>query len=160
LVAGVADAIAAAHEAGVIHRDLKPANIMLDGDGRPRVMDFGLARSVADEAILTVDGQLLGTPAYMPPEQASGNLRAVDEPSDGYSLGVTLYQLLTGSLPFQGTGSAVLSRIAEDDPLPPRRLEGTIPANLETVCLKAMAKESERRYPSARALADDLRRWL
>jgi hypothetical protein len=159
LVSAVADALGAAHRAGVIHRDLKPANIMLDGDGRPRVMDFGLAKLAADEPVLSRDGQLLGTPAYMSPEQASGNLRSVDECSDVYSLGVILYELLTGRLPFQGSCQAVITRIIEGQPLPPRRLSRAIPADLETICLKAMASEPGRRYPSADALADDLRRW-
>jgi hypothetical protein len=160
LVSGVADAVGAAHCCGLIHRDLKPANIMLESDGRPRVMDFGLAKLAADEPVLTRDGELLGTPAYMPPEQASGNLRSVDKRSDVYSLGVILYELLTGLLPFQGSCQAVIARIIEGQPLPPRRLSGAIPADLETICLKAMAREPDRRYPSAEALANDLRCWL
>ncbi len=159
LVSAVADALGAAHRAGVIHRDLKPANIMLDSDGCPRVMDFGLAKLAADDPVLSRDGQLLGTPAYMSPEQASGNLRSVDERSDVYSLGVILYELLTGRLPFQGSCQAVIARIIEGQPLPPRRLNSSIPADLETICLKAMASDPARRYPCADALGDDLRCW-
>ncbi len=160
LLASVCDAIAAAHQAGVIHRDLKPANIMIDGDGRPRVMDFGLARSSADETALTVEGQVLGTPAYMPPEQASGNHHGVDERSDIYSLGVVLFQLLTGHLPFPGHGYQLIAQILENDPAPPHRFDSTVPVDLETICLKAIAKEPGRRYRSSAELADDLRRFL
>jgi WD40 repeat protein/tRNA A-37 threonylcarbamoyl transferase component Bud32 len=160
LVAAVADALQYAHEQGVVHRDVKPSNIMLGADGRPSVMDFGLAKREAGEITMTVEGQVLGTPAYMAPEQARGEGHAVDGRGDVYSLGVVLYQMLTGELPFRGTQRMLLHQVLHDEPRPPRRLNDRISRDLETVCLKAMAKEPARRYPTARDFADDLRRWL
>jgi WD40 repeat protein len=160
LIAAVADALHYAHERGVIHRDIKPSNIMLDLEGRPHLMDFGLAKRAADQVTMTLEGQVLGTPAYMAPEQARGEVSKVDTRSDVYSLGVILYELLTGELPFRGQARMLLVQVMQDEPRPPRRLNDRIPRDLETVCLKAMAKEPARRYPSARDLADDLRRWL
>jgi WD40 repeat protein/tetratricopeptide (TPR) repeat protein len=160
LVADVADALQYAHAHGVTHRDVKPSNIMLDADGRPRVMDFGLAKRDAGEVTMTLEGQVLGTPAYMSPEQARGEGHTVDGRSDVYSLGVVLYQLLAGELPFRGNVRMQLHQVLHDEPRPPRKLNDRIPRDLETICLKAMAKEPARRYQSAGELAADLRRWL
>jgi eukaryotic-like serine/threonine-protein kinase len=160
LVADVADALDYAHRQGVVHRDVKPSNVMVRPDGTPVVMDFGLAKRDAGEITMTLDGQVLGTPAYMSPEQARGEGHRVDGRSDEYSLGVILYQLLTGELPFRGNTRMLLHQVLHDDPTPARRLNDKVPRDLETVCLKAMAKEPGRRYPSARALADDLRQFL
>jgi WD40 repeat protein/tRNA A-37 threonylcarbamoyl transferase component Bud32 len=175
-VAELADALHYAHEQGVVHRDVKPSNIMLElarpdpaGNGtaalpasayRLRVMDFGLARRDVGETTMTTDGQVLGTPAYMSPEQAGGEGHSVDGRSDVYSLGVILYLLLTGELPFRGTPRMLLHQVLHDEPRRPRSLNDHIPRDLETICLKAMAKEPGRRYATAQMFADDLRRFL
>jgi tetratricopeptide (TPR) repeat protein/predicted Ser/Thr protein kinase len=158
-VAQAALAVDAAHAAGLVHRDIKPSNILIDtASGRAKITDFGVARSLTAPSTITRDGALAGTPAYMSPEQARGE-PDLDPRTDVYSLGATLYEGLTGQPPFAGALHAVLRRIIADDPLPPRRFDQEIPADLETICLKAMAKEPSRRYQTARALADDLRRW-
>ena len=159
-VAELSEALDYAHTHGVVHRDVKPSNIMIDRDGRPHVMDFGLARRDTGDATLTSDGRIMGTPAYMSPEQARGDSHAVDARTDIYSLGVVLFEVLTSERPFQGNRRMLILQVLDDEPQPPRQLDDTIPRDLETVCLKAMAKSPGRRYQSAKELADDLRRFL
>ena len=156
----VTEAVAYAHEHGVIHRDLKPANVLLDKDGQPRVTDFGLAKRVEGESDLTASGQILGTPSYMPPEQAAGKLDQIQETSDVYSLGAILYTLLTGRPPFQADNPLdTLMQVLEQEPISPRQLNPKVPRDLETVSLKSLEKEPHRRYQSAQALADELQRF-
>ena len=159
LVASVASALHAAHEAGVIHRDVKSSNILLDHRLNPRVTDFGLARSLDSDSRLTKEGMIAGTPAYMSPEQIT-DPSDVDAISDTYSLGVVLYEALTGVLPFRGTSRMTLSQVLQNDPLPLRQLNDRIPIDLETICLKAMAKDPASRYPSSLALQEDLERFI
>ncbi len=160
LLIKVAGALHHAHEKGIIHRDLKPQNIMIDDAGEPHLMDFGLAKREAGEVTMTCDGEVLGTPAYMSPEQARGESHKVDRTSDLYSLGVILFQLLTGELPFRGTAQMLIHKVINDEPPSPRRLDNRVPKDLETVCLKAMAKEPRRRYQTACALSEDLQCFL
>jgi serine/threonine-protein kinase len=161
----VALAIQEAHRLGIVHRDLKPGNVMVErsDDGRwlPIVMDFGLAREATIEAGITESGALIGTPAYMSPEQARGDVRAVDRRSDVYSLGATLYELITGRPPFSNESLAIaLQQVIHDSVPAPRSLDKTLPVDLETIALKCLNKDPGQRYASARALADDLSRYL
>src|SRR5262245_22668987 len=164
MVAQIADALQYAHDRGVVHRDVKPSNIMLErgpaGEYLPKLMDFGLAKRDSGEATLTIEGQVLGTPAYMSPEQARGEGYKVDGRSDVYSLGAVLYQLLTGRTPFTGNPRMLLHHVLHDDPKPPRKVDAKAPRDLETITLKAMAKDPGRRYQTAGEMRDDLRRWL
>jgi len=156
----VGEALDVAHRQGVIHRDIKPSNILLDSKGDPHLTDFGLAKCEGDEKPMTHSGEVLGTPAYMSPEQARGESGRVDARTDVYSMGVILYELLTQERPFQGNRRMLILQVLEDEPRPPRQLNEKIPRDLETICLKAMAKDPSRRYATAQELADDLRRTL
>ena len=161
LVAEAAEAVAHAHARGILHRDLKPANILVDDKGHPHVTDFGLAKRVEADVEITQSGAILGTPAYMSPEQASGHRGAVTTASDVYGLGAVLYALLTGRAPFGGSSVVeTIDAVRNRPPEPPRRLNASVPRDLETICLKCLEKDPRRRYPSAQALADDLRAWL
>jgi tetratricopeptide (TPR) repeat protein/ribosomal protein S27E len=159
LMIKVAGAIQHAHERGVIHRDLKPSNILLDKAGEPHVADFGLAKRDAGEITMTVDGQILGTPAYMSPEQAKGLGHEADARSDVYSLGVILFQLLTGEVPFRGSKAMLLVQIVNDEPPSPRKLNNRVPRDLETNCLKCLEKEPAKRYATAQDFAAELSRF-
>ncbi|HZU98551.1 MAG TPA: protein kinase, partial [Planctomycetota bacterium] len=160
VVEEVARAIHYAHGKGIIHRDLKPANILLDTDGHPKVTDFGLAKSIDHKSMLTRTGAVVGTPFYMPPEQAKGD-NDIDQRADVYALGVILYELLTLKLPFHGeTTMEVYRKILEEDPLPPKHHDSRIPLDIQTICLKAMDREPARRYQTAKDLADDIKRFL
>jgi WD40 repeat protein len=161
LIRRVSEAIEFAHQHGVIHRDLKPANILLDKNGNPRVTDFGLAKKIESDSGLTGSGQIMGTPSYMPPEQAGGKRGEVGPTADVYSLGATLYALVTGRPPFQAaTAMDTVIQVLSDEPIPPRRLNPSIPPDLETICTKCLEKDPARRYASARALAEELGRFL
>ncbi len=155
-----AEALQAAHEFGVIHRDIKPSNLLLDGEGKLWVTDFGLARCQSEKA-LTCTGDLIGTMRYMSPEQTRGQSALVDQRTDVYSLGATLYELLTLEPAFPGDdGPELLRRLAEQDPRPLKQLQPKVPTDLQTVIHKAMARRREERYTTAQELADDLRRVL
>ncbi len=161
IVTKLAQALEAAHGNGVIHRDLKPSNVMMVAGTGPVVMDFGLAKQVRQpDQKLTQEGSMLGTPAYMPPEQVNGELEQMGPASDVYSLGVILYELLTGRLPFEGTMAMIFGQILyTEPPLPSALVPGLNPA-LDGICRKAMAKASTDRYPSMKAFAKDLLDFL
>jgi serine/threonine protein kinase len=159
LMAEVADGLHHAHRLGIIHRDVKPHNLLLDDNDRLHLTDFGLAR-LTDEPHLTISGEVMGTPAYLSPEQLRGDSDDVDFRTDIYSLGVTLYEVLTRSKPFAGrTRAQIISGICTQDPLPPRRVAPATPIDLETICLRAMDKQPTCRHASAAELAEDLRRF-
>jgi serine/threonine protein kinase len=160
LLLAVADAVEFAHQKGILHRDLKPENVLIDQQGRPRVTDFGLAKRVAGDPHLTTCGQILGTPCYLPPEQAKGDPEQVGPEADVYGLGGILYFLLTGRPPFQGqTSTEVLFQVMVEPPAPPRQHNPKVPEGLEAICLKCLEKEPADRYPSAAALAAALAGW-
>ncbi len=157
----VARAIHHAHENGVIHRDLKPPNIILDQGGRPQITDFGLAKDIDHASAMTKAGAAVGTPFYMPPEQARGEQARIDRRADVYAIGVILYEMLTGVLPFDGeTTIEVYHKILSDDPTPATRLNPAVDAEVDVICQKAMAKEPGHRYSTALELAEDIRRKL
>ena len=149
-----------AHESGVVHRDLKPANIMMDLNDQPQIMDFGLAKRESGEASMTVQGEILGTPAYMSPEQARGESYKVDRRADIYSFGVVLFQMLTGEKPFRGDRKVLLINIINQEAPRLRSLKTSIPIDLETICLKCLEKSPESRYQTASEVAAELDRFL
>jgi serine/threonine protein kinase len=156
----IAETLHHAHQAGIVHRDLKPSNIMIDHQGEPHLMDFGLAKRDVGEITITVDGNMLGTPTHMSPEQARGDGHRADRRTDIYSMGVILFQFLTGDLPFRGNTKMIIYQVLNDEAPSPRKLDNQVPRDLETICLKCLEKEPEKRYPTAQNLADDLRRYL
>jgi tRNA A-37 threonylcarbamoyl transferase component Bud32 len=161
IVAQLARAVAHAHQHGVIHRDIKPANTMIEtGSNEPILMDFGLAKELGQQdSQLSHSGQILGTPAYMAPEQASGHLSQVGPLADVYSLGAVLYHMLCKRPPFEGNVGEIIRKVQTEEPTPPRTLVPSIHRDLETICLKALEKDPARRYESAKALAEDLERF-
>ncbi|MEX0712979.1 MAG: serine/threonine-protein kinase, partial [Pirellulales bacterium] len=156
----IAEAIHHAHEQGILHRDLKPSNVLVDRANQPRVTDFGLARRIEGDSQLTATGTVVGTPSYMPPEQAAGKRGAMGPASDVYSLGAILYELLTARPPFQAATSLdTMLQVLHSEPVPPRLLNRAVDRDVETISLKCLQKDPRRRYASAQELADDLQRY-
>ena len=145
---------------GVIHRDLKPSNLLLDESGEPHIMDFGLAKRDVGEVTMTHDGHILGTPAYMSPEQAGGHAHSTDRRTDIYSMGVILFQMLTGELPFRGNASMQVHQRLTEDPPSPRALNRFLPRDLCTICVKCLERDPNRRYATAKELAEELGRFI
>jgi WD40 repeat protein/predicted Ser/Thr protein kinase len=161
LMIQIAETVHFAHQRGILHRDIKPANILLDSQGEPRLTDFGLAKASESDATLTQTTALLGTPSYMSPEQARGENRQLTVASDVYALGAVLYELLAGCPPFRGNSSIeTLHKVLQEEPKRPSLLNESVDRDLETICLKSLEKEPEKRYASAQSFADDLRRWI
>ena len=161
LVATLCDAMQYAHDRHILHRDIKPANILLDSEKRPKLSDFGLAKKLDTGDQVTQDGTIMGTPSYMPPEQARGDAAAISPRSDIYSLGAVLYQLITGRAPFVSDSMMdTLVQVIHRDPVQPRELQPGVPIDLETICVKALQKEPSNRYQSCNELAADLRRYI
>jgi serine/threonine protein kinase len=157
----IAEAIHFAHEQGILHRDLKPSNVLVDASDQPRITDFGLAKRLDGDSSLTATGQMLGSPNFMPPEQASSQRGKVGRHSDVYGLGAILYHLLTARPPFQAESfESVIHQLLNAEPVSPRLLNSSVPPDLETICLKCLQKEPSRRYQSAQELADELGRFL
>lgn len=156
----ISAALEHAHERGIIHRDLKPGNILIDEKGEPHIMDFGLARQESAEQTVMAEGQLIGTPAYMPPEQATGDRGNVGPASDLYSVGVILFEMLTGERPFRGNREIVLQKLLSVDPPRPRQFNRNVPKDLETICLRCLEKKPVNRPASAEALSAEFTRFL
>ena len=161
LLVTLAQAIEVAHEAGIVHRDLKPPNILFTADGVPKITDFGLAKRLESDSNQTETGQIMGSPSYMAPEQARGHTKDVGPAADIYALGAIFYEMLTGRPPFKGeTPIETIRQVTDDEVVPPSRLVPRVARDLETICLKCLNKEPPKRYASARALAEDLQRFL
>ena len=161
LVASLCDAMQYAHDHQILHRDIKPANILLDAEKRAKISDFGLAKQLDTGDSVTQDGSVMGTPSYMPPEQARGDASAISPRSDVYSIGAVLYQMITGRAPFVSDSMMdTLVQVIHRDPVQPRELQPGVPIDLETICVKALQKEPNNRYQSCKELAEDLRRCV
>src|SRR5947207_11418378 len=161
LLVKIARTVQFAHDRGILHRDIKPGNILLDRNGEPHLTDFGLARLIEQESTITNSFEVLGTPSYMSPEQAAGHVRELTAAADVYSLGAVFYQMLTGEPPFAGgTTYETIRMVLETEPRNPRTRNAKVDVDLATICLKCLEKDPAKRYATAKALADDLERWL